>query len=261
MSSVSPVNLAGGVRPAHISEEEWALRVELASAYRIFDHLGWHMVIFNHITARVPGPEHHFLINPFGLRYDEVKASNLVKIDLDGKVVDGQAGFNYAGFVIHSAIHANVPDAKWIMHTHTKEGAAVSCKKQGLTNTNFYSSMLGDNLAYHDFEGLTVHDDERVRIVESIGSKPCVVLRNHGLLSHGRTVQEAFARLWTMQLACETQLLADSMAGDNIEISPEATARSSHDSGLFNSNDGSTYMELFAALQRIVDDRDSGYRH
>ena len=182
-------------------------------------------------------------------------------LDADGNVVDGQAGFNYAGFVIHSAIHANVPDAKWIMHTHTKEGAAVSCKRSGMTNTNFYSAMIWEHLAYHDFEGLTVHDDERERIVSSIGENPCVVLRNHGLLSHGRSVQEAFARLWTMQLACETQLLADSMAGDNIEISAEATRRSTHDSGLFNSNDGATYTELFAALQRIVDDKDSGYRH
>jgi ribulose-5-phosphate 4-epimerase/fuculose-1-phosphate aldolase len=261
MSSVSPISLGAGVRPEHISEEEWELRVQLAGTYRIFQHLGWHMVIFNHITARVPGPEHHFLINPFGLRYDEVTASNLVKIDLDGNVIDGDSDINYAGFVIHSAIHGNVDDARWIMHTHTKEGAAVSCKKGGLENTNFYSAMIWDHVAYHDFEGMTVHDDERERIVKSIGSHPCVMLRNHGLLSHGRTVQEAFGRLWIMQLACETQLLTISMAGENLEISREATERSMHDSRLFNTNNGECSMELYAALQRIVDEQDSSYRH
>jgi ribulose-5-phosphate 4-epimerase/fuculose-1-phosphate aldolase len=261
MSAVTSIDSDNDHRPAHISEEEWELRVKLAASYRIFDYLGWHMIIFNHITARVPGPEHHFLINPFGLRYDEVRASNLVKIDLDGNVVDGDAGFNYAGFVIHSAIHGNVNDARWVMHTHTKEGIAVACKRGGLTNTNFYSCMIWDHVAYHDFEGLTVHDDERERITRSIGSKSCVILRNHGLLSHGRTVEEAFNRLWIMQLACETQLLADSMAGENIEVSREATERSMHDSRLFNTNSGETGTELFAALQRIVDGQDSSYRH
>ena len=261
MSTVSPLepNVANSEAP--MDEAEWALRVKLAATYRIFDHLGWHMVIFNHITARVPGPEHHFLINPFGLRYDEVTASNLIKIDLDGNVVNGDGKINYAGFVIHSAIHANVPEAQWIMHTHTKEGIAVSCKRNGLSNTNFYSAMLWDHIAYHDFEGLTVHDDERERITQSIGSKSIVVLRNHGLLSHGRTAEEAFNRLWIIQLACETQLLADSMAGENIEVSRAATERSMQDSGMFASNDAQSGRDLFAALQRTVDAKDVSYRH
>jgi len=245
--------------PPHMDEVEWALRLKLAATYRIFDHLGWTMVIFNHITARVPGPEHHFLINPFGLRYDEVTASNLIKIDLNGKVVDGEYEANFAGFIIHSAIHDSVPEAQWIMHTHTKEGTAVSCKRTGLTNTNFYSAMLYDHVAYHDFEGLTFRLDERERLVKSIRGKSCIVLRNHGLLTHGRTAEEAFNRLWTLQLACETQLLSGSMTGEDIEVSREATQHSTRDARLFNSNDGLVGLQLFSALERIVCEKDPGY--
>ncbi len=262
MSAVSPITSDMGVRPPQIDAAEWDLRVKLAATYRIFDHLGWTMVIFNHITARISGPEHHFLINPWGLRYDEITASNLVKIDLEGNAVDGsEAKYNYAGFVIHSSIHENVPEAKWIMHTHTKEGVAVACKRQGLTNTNFYSAMIFDHIAYHDFEGLTVRDDEKARLVRSIGGKPLVILRNHGLLSHGRTAEEAFNRLWALQLACETQMLTDAMRGDDLEISREATEHSTRDSRLFNSNDDAVGVEMFAALQRIVDAKDPSYRN
>ncbi len=263
--SVAATSLDNASPPAHFTAEEWHIRVKLAQCYRVFDHLGWSMIIFNHITARLPGSEHHFLINPFGLRYDEVTASNLVKIDIDGNPVgvnDGEAPqyrVNPAGFIIHSAIHAAVPEARWIMHTHTREGVAVACKAHGLSNTNFYSAMIGDNLAYHDFEGLTVRDDERSRLVDSIGRKPLVILRNHGLLSHGRTAEEAFMRLYILQQACETQVLSESMAGPDLPVSPASTNNSTRDAGLFGEDD-SNGQDAFAALVRIIDAQDSGYR-
>lgn len=249
-------------RPTHISAQEWHVRIKLAQCYRIFDHLGWSMVIFNHITARVPGPEHHFLINPFGLRYNEVTASNLVKIDLAGQAVGhSDYGVNPAGFIIHSAIHDAVPEALWIMHTHTREGVAVSCKEHGLSNTNFYSAMIYNHVAYHEFEGLTVRDDEKSRLVNSLGPKPLAVLHNHGLLSHGRTAEEAFMRLFILQQACETQVISESMGGKDITISDEATANSSHDGRLFGENNNLAGADTFNALVRIIDAQNPSYRH
>jgi ribulose-5-phosphate 4-epimerase/fuculose-1-phosphate aldolase len=242
-------------RPEHIPANEWELRLKLAQCYRIFDQIGWSMLIYNHITARVPGPEHHFLINPFGLRYDEVCASNLVKIDIDGNPVGEQPyGVNPAGFIIHSAVHANVPDAQWIMHTHTREGIAVSCKSHGLSNTNFYSAMIWDHVAYHDFEGLTVRDDEQDRLVASMGNKPLVLLRNHGLLAHGRTAEECFQRLYILQQACETQVTTESMAGTDLLVTDTATANSTRDARMFGENAPDTVgKDAFAALVRVID--------
>jgi len=247
-------------RPAHISEEEWELRVQLAAFYRIADRLGWSLIIFNHITVRVPGPEHHFLINPYGLMYHEVTASNLVKIDLKGKKLDDSPwDVNPAGFLIHSAIHENVPEALCIAHTHTREGLAVSSKASGLRNTNFYSAMIFDHVAYHDFEGLTVRDDEKDRMVKSIGMKPLVILRNHGLLAHGRTVAECFSRMLTLQWACEAQLATDSMQGPAIEVSREATVNSTRDAHLF-ANQPMCGEDSFGALMRDLDRTDPSYR-
>ena len=264
MSAVA-ASLDDSSRPTHVTAEEWQVRIKLAQCYRIFDHLGWSMIIFNHITARLPGSEHHFLINPFGLRYDEVTASNLVKIDIEGNPVGvNQPGapqyrVNPAGFIIHSAVHSAVPEARWIMHTHTREGVAVACKAHGLSNTNFYSAMIGDNVAYHDFEGLTVRDDERSRLIDSIGQKPLVILRNHGLLAHGRTAEEAFMRLYILQQACETQVLSESMAGADVPVSAESTANSTRDARLFGDDDQNG-KDAFDALVRIIDDADPSYR-
>ena len=154
------------------SDEEWQARVELAACYRIFDHLGWIELIFNHITAKVPGTKDHFLINPYGLWYNEVTASNLVKIDLDGNIIgESEWPVNPAGFVIHSAIHAARADARCVMHTHTTSGIAVACMEDGLSLDNFYGSIIGNDVAYHDFEGVTCDDDEKPRLVEAIGTK------------------------------------------------------------------------------------------
>ncbi|MBT6277814.1 MAG: class II aldolase/adducin family protein, partial [Chromatiales bacterium] len=187
---------------------------------------------------------------------------NLVKIDVEGNAV-GKAdyGVNPAGFIIHSAIHSHLDNAHWVMHTHTREGVAVSVKEHGLTNTNFYSAMLGDHVAYHDFEGLTVRTDECERLVKSIGDKPLIILRNHGLLTHGRSAEECFRRLWVLQQACETQVLSESMAGPDRQVTPEATENSTRDGRLFNSNDEMGGGLMFEALQRIIEVRDPTYRH
>jgi ribulose-5-phosphate 4-epimerase/fuculose-1-phosphate aldolase len=206
-------------RPAGIGEEEWQLRIRLAACYRLFDWLDWTDSIFNHITVRVPGPQRHFLINPFGLYFTEVTASNLVKIDLDGNII-GKSDYpvNPAGFVIHSAIHAAREDAHCIMHTHTTEGMAVSCKKEGLAFDNFYGAQLIGVVAYHDFEGITVRDDEKVRLVKSLGDRNAFILRNHGLLSCGPTIASAFTMMRRLQRACEVQVVTDSMKGENIVL-------------------------------------------
>jgi ribulose-5-phosphate 4-epimerase/fuculose-1-phosphate aldolase len=193
-----------------MADAEWAARLELAAAYRVFHFLGWTELIGNHITLRVPGPQRHYLINPFGLNYEEVTASNLVKVALDGQIIgDSRWGINRAGFVIHSAIHAHRDDAHCVMHTHTTSGIAVACKRDGLRGDNFYSAIVVNDLAYHDFEGITVHEDEQPRLVASLGSHHAMILRNHGLLSLGASVATAFRRLWQMQRACDVQVLSD----------------------------------------------------
>lgn len=247
-------------RPAGIDAAEWDLRVQLAAAYRIFDHIGWIELIFNHITVRVPGPEKHVLINPYGLMYSEVTASNLVKIDLDGNVV-GPSNFpvNPAGYIIHSAIHAARDDAHCIMHTHTTTGMAVACKAEGLSPTNFYSAIIGDQVAYHDFEGTTTNPDERPRLVASIGEKNYVILRNHGLLSCGRTIPEAFSRLWTLQRACDVQVAATSIPGETIHYD-EAIVEQSRKAMADYSDSTTSGNDVFNAMQRIVDAKDPSYR-
>lgn len=246
--------------PDWCDPKEWDARVELAAVYRVFDLLGWTELIFNHITLRVPGPHKHFLINPFGLTYDEVKASNLVKIDLDGNILSpGDYPVNPAGLVIHSAIHASVADAHCVMHTHTTAGLAVACMEGGLSYTNFYSAQLHGMVAYHDFEGVTVHDDEKARILKSMGDKRLLILRNHGLLSHGVSLAHAFALLWTLNRACEIQVVTDSMRGSPIPVAPEIMARAKRDSLQFSPAHGAG-ENVLAALIRRVERRDPSYK-
>ena len=204
------------MRPARYSVEEWQLRLELAACYRLTDWMGWTELIYNHITARVPGTgvDKHFLINPFGLHYSEVTASNLMKIDLEGnKLEDSPHPILLAGFIIHSAIHAARDDAHCIMHTHTTAGMAVSCKQDGLRADNFYSVMLNGKVAYHDFEGVTTDTGEQARIVASLGNRNQLIFRNHGLLSIGSNVADMFFAHWRLNRACEIQLATDSLTG------------------------------------------------
>ncbi|CAJ0724998.1 MAG: class II aldolase/adducin family protein [Ralstonia sp.] len=256
-------------RPTWCGPREWGARVKLAACYRIFAQLGWTELIYNHITLRLPpedgsaddgGP--HFLINPFGLTYAEVCASNLVKIDLQGNAqrAPGQPDWpvNPAGFTVHAAIHAGIPGAHCVMHTHTTAGMAVACARDGLSISNFYAAQLHGKVAYHDFEGITVHADEGPRLVKNIGDKPAVILRNHGLLAWGDSIARAFAVLWLLNRACEIQLASTSM-GPVLEI-PEAIARNcTRDSLQFNPNFGAG-EDVFAALTRTIDRIDSSYR-
>jgi ribulose-5-phosphate 4-epimerase/fuculose-1-phosphate aldolase len=245
------------VRDFPVSEAERAARVQLAACYRIFNHLGWVEMIFNHITLRVPGPEKLFLINPFGLHYSEITASSLVLIDIDGNPVrESKWPVNKAGFIIHSAIHGNVDNAHCVMHTHTTTGMAVACQKDGLSPTNFYAAQLYGGVAYHDFEGITVEEGEKSRLVASIGSKRAVILRNHGLLAWGPSVPEAFMALWTLQRACDVQI-ASSAAGALNPIRPEVFAQTVRESG---PGEKRTCEDVFAAMQRLVDAKDLSYR-
>ena len=244
--------------------DEWAARVELAACYRVFAMLGWTEMIYNHITVRLPasvaGSEKQFLVNPFGLHYSEVTASNLLKIDVQGKKLDDNPWpVNPAGFTIHAAVHEHVDGAHCVMHTHTTAGIAVACTQGGLAQNNFYSAQLHDMVAYHDFEGITVHADEAPRLLASMGHKPLLILRNHGLLACGETLPLAFVRLWTLQRACEIQL-AQAALGPAIPV-PEAVAKkTTHDSFQFDAKFGAG-QDVFGALVRQVERLDPSYKN
>jgi ribulose-5-phosphate 4-epimerase/fuculose-1-phosphate aldolase len=248
-------------RPPRFSEDEWAARVQLAAAYRIFDHLGWTELIYNHISLRVPGPPDtkHFLINPFGLHYSEVTASNLLKIDLAGHIIgDSDWPFNPAGFTPHASIHAAIAGAHCVMHTHTTAGMGVACLEDGLSMSNFYAAQLHGKLAYHDFEGITVHADEGPRLLASIGDSPAVILRNNGLLAWGDGVPRAFAVLWLLQRACEIQLATQSM-GRPLAIPEDIQRKCTADSLQFSARFGAG-QDVFDALTRRIDRIDTSYR-
>ena len=243
--------------------DERALRVQLAATYRIFDMMGWTELIYNHISLRVPGPadsdEKHFLINPFGLHYSEVTASNLLKIDLHGNIIgDSPWPFNPAGFTPHATIHTGIPDAHCVMHVHTTAGMGVACLEEGLSPSNFYSAQLHGKLAYHEFEGITVHADEGPRLLKSIGDKPAVILRNHGLLAWGDSVPRTFAVLWLLQRACEIQLATQAMGRPRL-ISEEIQRKCTADSLQFSARFGAG-QDVFDALVRKLDRIDTSYR-
>ena len=243
--------------------DEWAVRVELAACYRVFALLGWTEMIYNHITVRLPdsvtGGEKQFLINPFGLHYTEVTASNLLKIDVQGRKLDDNPWpVNPAGFTIHGTIHDNVPGAHCVMHTHTTAGLAVACTQGGLAQNNFYSAQLYDMVGYHDFEGITVHADEAPRLLASMGRRPLLILRNHGLLSHAETLPLAFVQLWTLQRACEIQM-AQAALGPAIPVSEAVARKTTHDSLQFDAKFGAG-RDVFDALVRQVDRIDTSYR-
>lgn len=239
-------------RPGHVSESEWARRVELAACYQLFDHFGWSEMIFNHISLRVPGPDHHYLVNPFSLNYAEVTASNLIKVNLAGENVEpGPYRGNPAGFAIHGAIHAHRPDAQCVIHTHTTAGMAVACKASGLAHDDFYGALLQGRVAYHDFEGITVRDDERERLVASLGSCDYLILRNHGLLVCGPDLPSAFLNYWTLQRACEVQLAAASMAGPSRVLADVVRRQSSEGAANFDPSGRLAQVFFDAAVRRM----------
>jgi ribulose-5-phosphate 4-epimerase/fuculose-1-phosphate aldolase len=204
-----------------VSDEEWAIRVDLAAAYRLVACYGWDDLIFTHLSARIPGPEHHFLLNPYNLMFEEVTASSLVKVDTSGNPVDPTPFItNPAGFTIRSAIHMAREDAHAVMHLHTPHGQAVSAHAEGLLPLTQTAMLVRQDLAFHDYEGVAVDLDERERLVEHLGDKNFMLLRNHGTLAVGPSVGEAFVRLYFLERACQAQILALS-AGDAVNNPPQ----------------------------------------
>ena len=194
-----------------VSDEEWQTRVDLAACYRVIAMHGWDDLVFTHISARVPGPDEHFLINPYGMLFEEMTASSLIKVDLDGgKVLDSPHPINPAGFVIHSAVHAARQDVGCVLHTHTRAGVAVSAQADGLLPLSQISLFPYSTLAYHDYEGIALNDDEKPRLVADLGAKHALILRNHGLLTVGATIPDAFLMMYALETACQTQIMAQS---------------------------------------------------
>ncbi|MBN9089096.1 MAG: class II aldolase/adducin family protein [Reyranella sp.] len=243
---------------------ESVLRRQLAAAYRLVDHFGWTELIYGHLTAKVPGDKPHFLINPYGLNYDEVTASNLVKIDLDGNIMgDSAHPVNYAGFVIHSAVHmAHASRHRVVMHTHTRAGMAVCAIQEGLLPVSMVSTAFTGKLAYHDYEGPSLDLDERGRLLENLGEAQAMMLRNHGLLATGRSVPEAFLRLYRLERACQVQLDAAAAGTLNV-MGDNLAAKSGADMDRFSEMESSVGIgDLeFAALIRKLDKTDTGWRH
>jgi len=222
-TQLNPASHHGG-RNVDCSDEEWQARQQLAACYRIFDHLGWSESIYNHISVKVPGEEGAFLINPYGLLYSEVCASNLVKIDIDGNTLDGSPyPVNKAGFVQHSLFHRTIPWAHAIVHTHTTATMAVCSLEGGLQPVNFYACNFAGRIAYHDFEGITVRSEEGERLLANLGDKRVLMLRNHGPVILGRSLPEVFILHWSLQRACEIQL-ATMAAGKPIVVPDEVVA-------------------------------------
>ena len=205
-----------------VSEEEWKLRVDLAACYRLVAHYHWDDLVFTHISARLAGPEHHFLINPYGMTFDEITASSLVKIDLDGrKLLDSPFEINPAGFTIHSAIHAARDDAKCVLHTHSINGVAVSATKAGVLPLSQQSTFVLGSLGYHDYEGVALNAEEKPRLVRDLGDKTFFMLRNHGLLTVGPTIADAFLAMYLFESACTIQLRAQAASPELISIEPK----------------------------------------
>lgn len=246
------------------TDGEWVLRRQLAAAYRLVDHFGWTELIYGHLTARVPGEAPHFLINPYGLNYDEVTASNLVKIDLDGNVVEpSKYPVNYAGFVIHSAVHmAHAERHKVVMHTHTRAGMAVCALKDGLLPVSMVATAFHGKLSYHDYEGPSLDLDERGRLLKNLGDNQAMLLRNHGLLTTGRSVPEAFLRLYRLERACQIQLDAAAAGTLNV-MGDNLAAKSGADMDRFSEMESAVGIgDLeFAALIRKLDKVASDWRH
>jgi ribulose-5-phosphate 4-epimerase/fuculose-1-phosphate aldolase len=203
-----------------VSGEEWQVRVNLAAAYRLVAHYGWDDLVFTHLSARVPGPEHHFLINPYGMMFEEITASSLVKINLQGEIVAPSPYFiNPAGFTIHSAVHVAREDALCVIHLHTDYGIAVSAQKAGLLPISQQSLFALASLAYHDYEGLALNEEEKSRLLLDLGNKTNMILRNHGLLTLGKTVAEAFLSMYILERACRIQIFAQSGGATLLPVS------------------------------------------
>ncbi|HEU4611851.1 MAG TPA: class II aldolase/adducin family protein [Kofleriaceae bacterium] len=244
---------------SRVSEAEWQQRVDLAACYRLVAHYGWDDLIFTHISARVPGEGHQFLINPYGMTFDEVTASSLVKIDLDGKkLMDSPYEINPAGFTIHSAIHAAREDAKCVLHTHTRDGVAVSATRAGVLPISQQSIFVLSSLAYHDYEGVALLEGEKPRLVRDLGDKNFFMLRNHGLLTVGPTIADAFLLMYVFESACAIQLRAQAASPELIPIDQKIIAGAQMAAKQVTRATGGTLA--WPALLRKLDRIDRSYR-
>jgi ribulose-5-phosphate 4-epimerase/fuculose-1-phosphate aldolase len=245
-----------------VSPEEWAMRVDLAAAYRLVAQYHWDDLIFTHLSARVPGPDHHFLINPYDRMFEEITASSLVKIDLAGDLVHdtGQA-VNRAGFVIHSAIHGARADAQAVLHLHTPHGQAVSAMACGLLPYTQTAMIADHDLAYHDFEGIATDLDERERLVADLGTKHAMILRNHGTLSVGETVAQAFLRMYFLERACEAQVLMMAAGRNGLNDAPHGVADKVATQSRGTAIPAIADRLAWPALLRKLDRIDSSFRH
>ncbi len=244
-----------------VSPEEWAVRVDLAACYRLVARFGWEDLVFTHITARVPGTPDQFLINPYGVFFDEITASSLVKIDQQGqKLDDSPFPVNPAGFVIHSAIHAARHDAKCVLHTHTLNGVAVSTQRAGLLPISQHSISVLTSLGYHDFEGPALRDDEKPRLVADLGDKTSLILRNHGLLTVGETAAEAFVSMYYLETSCAIQVRAQSGGGELIPVPKEVIDDSNARMQSTQRPGGGRGALVWPGLLRRLDRTDQSYR-
>ena len=216
-----------------VSEEEWKARVDLAALYRLVALYGWDDMIYTHISGRIPGPEHHFLINPYGMFFGEITASSLVKIDTEGNILQETPYFiNPAGFTIHSAVHMAREDAHYVMHLHSDQGVAVAAQKEGLLPLSQHALIVLPRLAYHDYEGIALNLDERERLVQDLGDKSLMLLRNHGTLSVGLTAADCWTGMFYLERACKQQVMALSAGRENVLIAPApAVAEVSNQTG------------------------------
>ncbi|BFO57553.1 class II aldolase/adducin family protein [Acidovorax sacchari] len=255
---MNAIHDVSGVR-SQVTPEEWQIRVELAAAYRLVAHFGWDDLIFTHISARVPGEPDQFLINPYGMLFDEITASSLVKVDHHGEpVMATEYDVNPAGFLIHSAIHEARPEVQCVLHTHTAYGVAVSAQEGGLLPISQQSIFPLARLAYHGYEGVALRDDERPRLVADLGGANSMVLRNHGLLTCGRSVPEALLSMYTLESACRIQILAQAGGGALTRIPDEIIATSVEQSRQVTKGKGAGLA--WPGLLRRLDRIDPGYR-
>ena len=254
-TAVNEVSVKGTV-----SEEEWQVRVDLAACYRLIAMYGWDDMIFTHISARVPGPDDHFLINAYGLLFEEMTASSLVKVDLAGKIVQETPYIiNPAGFTIHSAVHAARDDAACVLHTHTRSGVAVSAQSEGLLPISQISLLPYASLAYHDYEGIALNEDEKPRLVADLGNKNFLILRNHGLLTVGTSIPDAFLFMYALETACQIQLAAQSGGGTLTEVNPAIVAGIQAQVEMVTKGMGGELA--WPALLRKLDRRDPSYQN
>jgi ribulose-5-phosphate 4-epimerase/fuculose-1-phosphate aldolase len=243
-----------------VTPEEWEQRVALAAAYRLVAHFRWDDLIFTHLSSRVPGPDHHFLLNPYGMTFDEITASNLVKVDLCGrKVMDSPYEINPAGFTIHSAIHAAREDAKCILHVHSVNGAAVSAQKDGVLPISQQSIFVLSSLAYHDYEGVALREEEKPRLVQDLGDKNFFMLHNHGLLTVADNIPDAFLLMYTFEAACMIQVRAQAGGGELITIDPRIIATAQQQAATVTN--AAVGALAWPALLRKLDRIDPSYRN